>query len=83
MEKETESKRSARERADEIKPFRCKNLIAVLENPTDVKNKGTVIRNGMLWALRRSMSSILAVPCPTTGKICVVGNRFQRPLSPP
>jgi tRNA (guanosine-2'-O-)-methyltransferase len=32
-------------RADEIKPFRCKNLIAVLENPTDVKNIGTVIRN--------------------------------------
>jgi tRNA (guanosine-2'-O-)-methyltransferase len=32
-------------RADEIKPFRCKNLIAVLENPTDIKNIGTVIRN--------------------------------------
>ena len=45
MEEQTESKRSARRRADEIKPFRCKNLIAVLENPTDVKNIGTVIRN--------------------------------------
>jgi tRNA (guanosine-2'-O-)-methyltransferase len=39
------SKRSARLRADAIKKFRCKNLIAVLENPTDIKNIGTVIRN--------------------------------------
>jgi len=36
---------SVRKRADEIKAFRCKNLIAVLENPTDIKNIGTVIRN--------------------------------------
>jgi tRNA (guanosine-2'-O-)-methyltransferase len=36
---------SVRVRANEIKPFRCKNLIAVIENPTDVKNIGTVIRN--------------------------------------
>lgn len=34
-----------REKADEIKPYRCKNLIAVLENPIDIKNIGTVIRN--------------------------------------
>jgi tRNA (guanosine-2'-O-)-methyltransferase len=39
------SKPSVRERADAIKQFRCKNLIAVLECPTDVKNIGTVIRN--------------------------------------
>jgi tRNA (guanosine-2'-O-)-methyltransferase len=39
------SKRSVRKRADAIKPFRCKNLIAVLENPADIKNIGTVIRN--------------------------------------
>lgn len=45
MEEKAESKKSVRERADEIKPFRCKHLIAVLENPTDVKNVGTVIRN--------------------------------------
>lgn len=45
MEEQTEPKRSARRRADEIKAFRCKNLLAVLENPTDVKNIGTVIRN--------------------------------------
>jgi tRNA (guanosine-2'-O-)-methyltransferase len=45
MEERAQSKRSVRKRADEIKPFRCKNLIAVIENPTDVKNIGTVIRN--------------------------------------
>jgi tRNA (guanosine-2'-O-)-methyltransferase len=45
MEQEPSSKRTVRERAAEIKQFRCKNLIAVLENPTDVKNIGTVIRN--------------------------------------
>src|SRR6476469_5924949 len=39
------SKPSVSERADAIKQFRCKNLIAVLECPTDVKNIGTVIRN--------------------------------------
>ncbi|MGB6117601.1 MAG: RNA methyltransferase [Mesorhizobium sp.] len=36
---------SVRRRANEIKAFRCKNLIAVIENPADVKNIGTVIRN--------------------------------------
>lgn len=45
MEEEIKSRRSVRKRADEIKPFRCKNLIAVLENPADIKNIGTVIRN--------------------------------------
>ncbi|MGQ0660183.1 TrmH family RNA methyltransferase [Sphingosinicella sp.] len=38
-------KSSARRRADEIKAFRCKNLIAVIENPSDMRNIGTVIRN--------------------------------------
>jgi tRNA (guanosine-2'-O-)-methyltransferase len=38
-------KSSVRQRADEIKPYRCKNLIAVLENPSRIKNIGTVIRN--------------------------------------
>ena len=45
MEEETKSKPSVRRRADEIKAFRCKNLIAVIENPSDVRNIGTVIRN--------------------------------------
>jgi tRNA (guanosine-2'-O-)-methyltransferase len=42
---EKKSKSSARQRADAIKDFRCKNLIAVLECPTDMGNIGTVIRN--------------------------------------
>ena len=45
MEERAESRKSVRSRADEIRSFRCKNLIAVLENPTNVKNIGTVIRN--------------------------------------
>ena len=39
------SKPSVRKRADTISQFRCKNLIAVLECPTDMFNIGTVIRN--------------------------------------
>ena len=38
-------KSSARQRADAIKGYRCKNLIAVIEDPKDVRNIGTVIRN--------------------------------------
>ena len=34
-----------RERAKVIKPYRCKNLIAIIENPNDIKNIGTIIRN--------------------------------------
>lgn len=45
MEEEAKPRASVRKRADEIKSFRCKNLIAVLENPSDVKNIGSVIRN--------------------------------------
>lgn len=44
-EEKAASKKSVRRRAEEIKAFRCRNLIAVLENPTDVRNIGTVIRN--------------------------------------
>ena len=36
---------SARKRADAIKDYRCKNLIAVIENPDEMRNIGTVIRN--------------------------------------
>jgi tRNA (guanosine-2'-O-)-methyltransferase len=38
-------KSTARLRADEIKDYRCKYLIAVIEEPNDIKNIGTVIRN--------------------------------------
>lgn len=39
------SKASVRKRADEIKAFRCKHLIAVIECPDDMRNIGTIIRN--------------------------------------
>lgn len=38
-------KRPARKRADEIRDFRCKNLIVVIEDPKNPLNIGTVIRN--------------------------------------
>ncbi|WP_341710917.1 RNA methyltransferase [Erythrobacter sp.] len=44
-EEPKKSKASVRARADAIKPFICKNLIAVIEDPSDIKNIGTVIRN--------------------------------------
>lgn len=40
-----QSKRPARVRADEIKAFRCKNLIVVIEEPENPRNIGTIIRN--------------------------------------
>lgn len=43
--KQEKQKISIRQRADEIKPYRCKNLVAVIENPNDIKNIGTIIRN--------------------------------------
>jgi tRNA (guanosine-2'-O-)-methyltransferase len=79
MEERSESKKSVRRRADEIRPFRCKNLIAVLENPTDVKNIGTVIRNVNALGVEEVY---VAEPCPTTGRICAIRNRFRRPPSP-
>ncbi|WP_439344128.1 hypothetical protein [Vacuolonema iberomarrocanum] len=42
---EEKQKSSIRQRADEIRPYRCKNLIAVIEDPSDIKNIGTIIRN--------------------------------------
>ena len=39
------SKPSVRKRADAIRSFRCKNLLAVIESPSDIRNIGTVIRN--------------------------------------
>lgn len=45
MDDITGEKPSSRRRADRIKAFRCKNLIAVIEDPNDLKNIGTVIRN--------------------------------------
>lgn len=42
---EKKSKPSVRKRAEAIKPFRCKNLIAVIEDPDDFYNIGSVVRN--------------------------------------
>jgi tRNA (guanosine-2'-O-)-methyltransferase len=39
------SKPSLRAKADKVRAFRCKNLIAVIEEPDDVRNLGTIIRN--------------------------------------
>ena len=45
-DQEPKKQRTAvRDRANAIKDFRCKNLIAVIENPTNLGNIGTVIRN--------------------------------------
>jgi tRNA (guanosine-2'-O-)-methyltransferase len=45
MEEKQKSKPTLRARANKIRDFRCKNLIAVIENPDDIKNIGTIIRN--------------------------------------
>lgn len=44
-EESLNGKSSKRKRADAIKDYRCKNLIAVIENPDEMRNIGTVIRN--------------------------------------
>lgn len=47
MENDAEGpkKTAVRKRADEVKQYRCKNLVAVIEEPTDIRNIGTVVRN--------------------------------------
>ncbi len=40
-----EQENTIRQRADEVKDYRCKNLVAVIEEPSDIKNIGTIIRN--------------------------------------
>ena len=45
MEPAKKSKPSLRARADAVSRHRCKNLIAVIEHPTDIRNIGTIIRN--------------------------------------
>ncbi|HEY1717952.1 MAG TPA: RNA methyltransferase [Verrucomicrobiae bacterium] len=45
MEENKKSKPTLRARADKVKSFRCKNLIAVIEHPDDMRNIGTIIRN--------------------------------------
>ncbi len=45
MNEPLQSKSSVRAKAARIKDHRCKNLIAVIENPADIVNIGTTIRN--------------------------------------
>lgn len=45
METEKPAKPAVRQRADQIRAFRCRHLIAVIEDPTDLKNIGTILRN--------------------------------------
>ncbi len=45
METPKKPRPTLRARADAIKVHRCKNLIAVIEHPGDLRNIGTVIRN--------------------------------------
>ncbi|MCE9602585.1 MAG: RNA methyltransferase [Gemmatimonadetes bacterium] len=45
MDEPKKSTPSLRARADKIRHLRCKNLIAVIEHPDDLRNIGTVIRN--------------------------------------
>jgi tRNA (guanosine-2'-O-)-methyltransferase len=46
IEKSRELKKARiRKRANEVKKFRCKNLIAVIEDPMNIVNIGTIIRN--------------------------------------
>jgi tRNA (guanosine-2'-O-)-methyltransferase len=42
---QVKQKSSMRRRADAIKAFRCRNLIAVIEEPADIVNIATIIRN--------------------------------------
>jgi tRNA (guanosine-2'-O-)-methyltransferase len=41
----SDTKSSLREKADSVKNCRCKNLIAVLENPQNIKNIAQTVRN--------------------------------------
>jgi tRNA (guanosine-2'-O-)-methyltransferase len=45
MEEKKKSKPTLRARADKVRDFRCKNLIAVIEHPDDIRNIGAIIRN--------------------------------------
>lgn len=45
IDEQPKVKKPARLRADQIRDFRCKNLIAVIEDPQNPRNIGTVIRN--------------------------------------
>jgi len=64
-----QEKSEVRKRADKIKPYRCKNLIAVIEYPMDIKNIGTVIRNVNALGVEKTYIVDLAIHCLKTGRI--------------
>jgi len=45
MDAPKQSKPTLRARADAVRIHRCKNLVAVIEHPGDLRNIGTIIRN--------------------------------------
>ena len=54
MEEIKKSKPTLRARADKIKDFRCKNLVAVIEHPDDIKNIGTIIKNVNAFGIKKA-----------------------------
>jgi tRNA G18 (ribose-2'-O)-methylase SpoU len=64
-EKATEQKRPARQRADQLRDFRCKNLIVVIEEPENPRNIGTVIRNVNALGAEKVYVVALAMSCLT------------------
>ena len=64
MEETKKSKPTLRARANKIKHARCKNLIAVIENPEDLRNIGTIIRNVNALGVEKAyvVSSKAALP---------------------
>lgn len=46
-------KTTLRQRADKSKKFRCKNLIAVLEDPKTIENIGSTIRNADAFGVEK------------------------------
>jgi hypothetical protein len=83
IESKSTERRPARQRADKIKDFRCKNLIVVIEDPENPRNIGTVIRTSTHSAPRKSMWSILDASYPTIGRICGVSRSYQSCLCQP
>ena len=71
MEEKAKSKPTLRARADRIKDFRCKNLIAIIENPDDIRNIGTIIRNVNALGVEKALCYHQPkITCLTNGKKC-------------
>ena len=74
---EKKSRPSVRKRADAIRPYRCKNLIAVIEGPGDILNIGTVIRNvNALGVEKAYIVDPEACSSRMIGKICANAKKY-------